>query len=215
MVKAEEFKQDYFVNYQTANTGDFPVAYYDDGSFIMGITSDSDVDFIINGTTDIIYIKYNKAGEIVWKKQWGGNATEVIYDIDITSDGGFVLVGTSSSTDIMGAEGKETNNSFVVKCNSEGEIDWQNIWGGNGLESFTKSVVTGKDHIVVIGNFNSTNIDGMENNGGQDAVIVKYDISGNLLWQKSWGGTGSDRFYHIFLENDNFLILGNFALILK
>ena len=88
---------------------------------------------------------------------------------------------------------------FVIKA-EELKMDWQKSWGGNDNDGFFKLLQIEDGGFIAYGSSYSTDIEGLPNKGKTDAIIVKYDKDGNLMWQKRWGGNKGEEFY----ENDNF-----------
>jgi hypothetical protein len=74
---------------------------------------------------------------------------------------------------------------FLVKFGSDGSLVWQRIWNGTTLRGLGR---TG----VALGSGNSVYVTGVSTNNGNDAVLLKFDVNGNLLWERTWGGPASD-----------------------
>ena len=170
---------------------------------------------ISKGGADAIIFKYDKDGNMLWQKSWGGNFDDSFYDLILLKDESIIAVGEFASTDIDGLvnEGNQYYDDIIlVKYDEDGNMLWQKSWGGNNDESLKHVVSTKKDEFIVIGNFKSNNIDGIQNNGYSDTIILKYDKDGNILWQKSWGGSDyADYFNEIYMMNDDsFIIVGEF-----
>ena len=184
----------------------------EDGGFIAYVNSAStDIEGLPNkGDKDAIIVKYDKDGNILWQKSWGGNKDDYFYNILQITEGEFVAVGYSYSTDIDGLPNKGvygSNDAIIVKYDKDGNMLWQMNWGGNGSDYFNNIIETNDDNLVAIGGFRSTNIEGLLNKGEVDAVIVKFDKDGKVLWQKSWGGNYSDGFQFALSTNDGSIVV--------
>jgi hypothetical protein len=111
-----------------------------------------------------------------------------------TSDGGFLFAGYTNSNDgdIAGAN-HGGNDAWILRLNSSGNLVWQKTYGGTLNESVS-SVIKTADGYMVCGNANSTNGDlaGQFNHGGADSWLFKIDDNGDLLWQKTYGGSQND-----------------------
>src|SRR5581483_9869094 len=101
---------------------------------VVGNTESNDLDVSGNhgnGTADwwVLYLKDN--GELLWKKTFGGSQNDYAYDVKQTRDGGFIIVGTTSSSDgnVSGFHGGLTD-AWIVKLNQFGNIEWQKCLGG-------------------------------------------------------------------------------------
>ena len=88
--------------------------------------------------------------------------------------------------------------------------EWElNIEGNNG-EVIEEILKLKNEDIILIGNTDSTNIDGIENRGNQDSLIIKIDNKGNIIWKKSWGGNGADNLtYATPTKDGGFIAVGD------
>ena len=181
----------------------------EDGNFILfGYTSSTDIEGLPNkGSQDAIIVKYDKDGNMLWQKSWGGSGYDSLSQVIETEDGNFILFGHSESTDIEGLPNKGSQDAIILKYDKNGNMLWQKSWGGNNREYLKNAIETEDESIILVGYSVSTDIEGLPNKGGQDAIIVKYDKDGNLLWQKSWGGNGSDSLSQVIETEDGSVIL--------
>ena len=144
-----------------------------------------------------------------WQNSWGGNSQDQISYILQTQDGGFIVYGYSQSTDIEGLPNKGEFDAIIVKYDKDGNLLWQNSWGGNSYDAFSEILQTQDGGFIVSGYSESTDIEGLPNKGSEDGIIVKYDKDGNVLWQKSWGGNAEEEFYNILQTQDGgFIVYG-------
>lgn len=67
-----------------------------------------------------------------------------------------------------------------------GSLVWQRIWNGTTVRGLGR---TG----VALGAGDSVYVTGVSTNNGNDAVLLKFDVNGNLLWERTWGGPASDQ----------------------
>jgi hypothetical protein len=139
-----------------------------------------------------------------------------LQSIKQTSDGGFILGGSSDSN----ISGDKTENClggtdyWMVKTDAMGTIQWQNTIGGSGYE-YLFSIEQTTDGGYILGGYSSSNISGdkSENSiGGNDYWIVKTDSTGNVQWQNTIGGSSSDILYSINQTTDEGFILGGYSL---
>ena len=137
-----------------------------------------------------------------WQKSFGGNSEDNFYELLQTDDDGFIAYGYSYSTDIEGLPNKGYEDAIIVKYDKNGNLMWQKSWGGNNSDEFHELLQTEDDGFIAYGYSYSTDIEGLPNKGSVDAIIIKYDKDGNLLWQKSWGGNSEDRFYELLQTED-------------
>ena len=184
----------------------------DDGFIVYGYSDSTDIEGLPNkGGTDAIIVKYDKDGNLLWQKNWGGNSYDKFSEILQTQDGGFIVCGYSESTDIEGLPNKGESNAIIVKYDKDGNLLWQKNWDGNGIEAFFDILQTQDGGFIVSGYSRSTDIEGLPNKGELDAIIVKYDKDGNLLWQKNWGGNGIEGFLDILQTQDGGFIVNGYS----
>jgi hypothetical protein len=130
----------------------------DRDDFGSRIEQTSDGGYIITGysrytyfenQTDLMVLKISSSGEIVWQYKFGGDGTELPGDVQQTTDGGFVISGTTDSVG-TGAVG-DSKDAWLLKLNVNGAPVWQHTYGvANGNES-AKSVETTADGSYIIG----------------------------------------------------------------
>ena len=86
----------------------------------------------------------------------------------------------------------------------EVNTEWIKNWGGNNTDGIKATMVLDDNSVVAVGLTNS-NVDGINVNG-QDALIIKYDKEGNVIWQKNCGGIKDDVFSSVTLISDGSII---------
>ncbi len=189
-----------------------------DGGYILGGWSDSNIsgDKTENSTSDDFWIiKTDSLGNIQWQNTIGGNGNDGLASIAKTSDGGYILGGSSNSN----ISGDKTENSFgytdfwIVKIDSLGNMQWQNTIGGSNVD-YLFSIAQTSDGGYILGGFSNSDISGTKTEncyGGDDYWIVKTDSLGNIQWQKTIGGNDVDKLYSIVQTSDGGYILGGFS----
>ena len=171
-----------------------------DGGYIFaGASMSNDGDVTGNhGLSDYWIVKLNSAGDIEWQKALGGKADDLAYSVQQTTDGGYIVVGSSYSNDgdVTGHHGDAGEEGFpdywIVKLNSSGDIEWQKSLGGSDWDKAFSIQQTTDGGYIVAGASYSQDGDVTGNHGGSDYWIVKLYSEGNIEWQKSMGGTISD-----------------------
>ncbi len=146
-----------------------------------------------HGAEDCWVIKLDAAGTIMWEKCLGGNAADRAFSIEQTSDGGYILAGDTRS-DNSGDVGSNHGlaDYWIVKLTNTGAISWQKTYGGTGTDLAYSIHQTTDAGYIVSGESNSLNGDITAGHGGYDYWILKLGNTGNLIWQKSFGGSNHD-----------------------
>jgi hypothetical protein len=170
------------------------------GGYIgAGYTNSTDGGMAGNhGDADAWVVKLNASGDIVWQKCLGGSNNDSANSIQQTSDGGYIVAGSTQSTDgdvtgfHLGNYGSP--DVWVVKLNASGNIEWQKCLGGSGQEYADSIQQTSDGGYIVAGYTQSTDgdVDGFHGGDSTDAWVVKLNSSGDILWQKCLGGSYAD-----------------------
>ncbi len=165
-----------------------------DGGYIcVGYARSSDGDAIGNhGNLDVLIIKVNSTGNIEWKKCYGGSDAESGLDIQQTSEGGYVFVSYSRSSDGDSNVNYGDWDYWIVKLTNTGSITWQKKYGGSAVDAPYAVQQTKDGGYVVVGQSFSNNGDVTGNHGGNDVWVVKLTSTGSLQWQKTLGGSGEE-----------------------
>ena len=144
-----------------------------DGNFmIVGDTRSSDQDITNNnGAADLWMLKINADGGLIWQKTIGATSFDVARSISKTQDNGFVISGSSRSSD-AGFTNKGQNDAWVLKVNALGEIEWQKLVGGSKIDFLYDAVELNNKNIIAVGESSSSNGDIPENKGFTDALII-------------------------------------------
>lgn len=191
-----------------------------DGGYILGGFSSSSVsgDKTENnlGGYDYWIVKMDALGNIQWQNTIGGNSLDFFNSIQQTTDGGFILAGTSNSN-ISGDKTENsignTNDYWVVKLDATGNIQWQKTIGGTGDDGLN-SIEQTSEGGYILGGYSRSNISGnkTENNLGEsDYWVVKLDAAGTIQWQNTIGGNGNDVLAAAEQTTDGGYILGGYS----
>lgn len=139
---------------------------------------------------------------IEWQKSFGGWSGDTAKSIQPTSDGGYIVGGTSSSYDGQ-ASGNHGGTDFLIfKINAWGFIEWQKCLGGSGNETFGNIRQTSDGGYIAAGTTHSNNGDVSGNNGYSDGWIVKLTGTGNVAWQKCFGSIYNEELNYIEQTKD-------------
>ncbi|MCL2596543.1 MAG: hypothetical protein FWD66_02545 [Paludibacter sp.] len=166
------------------------------------------------GYIDAILVKYDNNGNVVWKKNFGGSYFDYYYSVTAVSDGivaaGYSNVGSFGTGDWAGVAGKGADDAILVKYDNNGNVIWKKNFGGSDEDCYY-SVTAVSDGVVAVGysypsSFGNGDWTGVAGKG--DAIIVKYDNNGNVLWKKNFGGSGGDYYTSVTAVSDGIIAAG-------
>ncbi|MFO7992516.1 MAG: hypothetical protein R6U61_09560 [Thermoplasmata archaeon] len=166
----------------------------DEGLIITGYTRS----FGEGKLNNIYLVKTNKNGYTQWRRTYGGSFDDEAEEIIQTTDGGFVIAGSSESF-----YGKAQYDFYLLKIDSEGGKEWDNGFGGNYDEKCYSVVETDDGGYLMAG---STISYGAR---GDDFWAVKTDSQGQEEWRNAYGGDGDDVCRSVIKTDDgNYLLAG-------
>lgn len=147
----------------------------DGGYIIVGWTFSFGV-----GGQAVWLIKTNSSGDTLWTKTFGGSMSEGGNSVQQTTDGGYVIVGWTSS---FGAGGGDV---WLIKTNSSGDTLWTKTFGGSSSDVGNSVQQTTDGGYIIAGYTYSYGV------GGNDVWLIKTNSSGDTLWTKTFGGSDRD-----------------------
>jgi len=166
-----------------------------DGGYIVAGTTES----FTYGVDDFAIYKLNSSGNKVWFKHYGGSGYDNARSIQQTSDGSYIVVGTTSSF-------THGNSDFAIyKLNSSGNKVWFKHYGGTNWDGCNSIQQTSDGGYIVAGYTQSYT------HGGHDFAIYKLNSSGNKVWFKHYGGTQNDIARSIQQTSDGGYIVAGFT----
>ena len=189
-----------------------------DGGYIFAGNSQSDDGDVSNhhGTNsvpDFWVVKLDSTGTIEWEKSLGGTGDDDAEGVIQTSDGGYIVIGRNSSNDgdVMNHYGGvDTSDAWIVKLDASGNIEWEKSFGGSDHDIGTQIMETSYGYLF-LGDTRSSDGDVSTNLGAIDIWLVKIDTAGNVLWEKTYGGTGGERPSTVHMTTDGGYIVSGFT----
>jgi hypothetical protein len=146
------------------------------------------------GGGDAVIVKYDTLGNVIWQRGIGGGGVEAVNGI--ATDGTYIYCIIRQTSQSQG-----DNDILITKYDTNGNLIWQKGLGGSGIDSPT-DVVYLNGYLYVCGYQLS------QGQGNSEALIVKYDTNGNLLWQRGLGGSNDDQFYRITTDGTSIYAAG-------
>lgn len=180
------------------------------GSSFSGISGDKLEEGY--GNSDLWLFEIDDNYNIIWQKTYGGDLSEIIKDIQAVGDNNnFIVSGISNSSNsgVVDSSGFGEFDFWIFKMDSVGNIIWKNVFGGTGLENGGKFVQLSNGNIILAGSSNSDSSGCKSENsrGSMDYWVICLDRNGQILWDKTYGGSEADNFGNMLLMSDLELIL--------
>ena len=141
---------------------------------------------------DYWIIKLNALGDKQWSKYFGGTFTDTPYDAIQTNDNGYIIVGSSDSNDVDIKNNRGSYDFWVIKISEIGVLVWEKSFGGTEVDEARAITKSNDGNYIIIGDTRSRDLDVSENNGAADLWMIKISPAGNLIWEKTFGGTSFD-----------------------
>ncbi len=163
------------------------------------------------GNSDFWIVRMDSSGNKLWDKRFGGSELDWCFKV-LQNTEGYLLIGESNS----GIGGNKTTSNqglsdvWIVQIRPDGSKVWEKRYGGSGRDQPYNAIKT-KDNEYYIACHSNSPADGDKtapNNGDLDIWVLKLDQNGNKVWDKTFGGSGSDDYPTAFstTQDGNFII---------
>ena len=206
----QQYGLDYFfVN----NFGAWLIGYgYHYGSFVepsitrgFSVTMTSDEGLAVVGSTNshsdnlnVLCIRARSSGWDIWDEFYGGSSDDEGYDIIECQSGGFAILGYTKS---MGAG---ESDAWLIRIDDNGVPLWNKTYGG-GADDVGTAIIECES-----GGFCLAGYTASYGAGSEDIWIIRTDESGNVVWYKTFGNSGSDFCYDIIsTQAGGFCLVGS------
>ena len=156
--------------------------------------------------------KLDSNGDLQWRRYFGGSNNDRIYKVLQAHDGNIMLVGSSESEDFDINNSNGSYDFWILKIDTKGEMLWEKSFGGSGIDNAYAATTTNDGNYIIVGSAISNDGDISASKGNSDVWAIKIDDNGNLLWEKSFGGSGFDAAFAISKNTigfDSYVIAGN------
>ena len=177
------------------------------GSVTFGQGEDNQTTLNSSGSIDIFVAKFNSSGALLWARQAGSLNIDTGFGIAVDASGNSYLTGVFTGSATFGSEGANhttligvSNEIFVAKYNSSGDLMWARRAGGSDSDAAYGIAIDASGNCSVTGLFTGSATFGPgESNqtiltstgGSTDIFVAKFNNSGDLLWAKPAGSSSS------------------------
>ncbi|KQC14370.1 MAG: hypothetical protein APR63_14440 [Desulfuromonas sp. SDB] len=149
------------------------------------------------GGSDLYLIKTDDWGNITWSKTYGGSEIDVGYSVQQTTNGGYIVLG---STESFGVGGEDI---YLIKTNSNGDTLWSNTGGGQHFDRGNCIQQTTDGGFIITGSTSSYGA------GSYDIFLAKTDQNGDSVWARTFGGSSVDRGLFVQQTDDEgYIVVG-------
>ncbi len=180
-----------------------------DGSFyVLSSSNSSNGDISYDpylNSTDFWIVKIDSLGNIIWEKIVGGEIIDQMWTGTATNDGGIVGFGWTGSTSGDVSENYGFYDMWMIKLNSDGDVEWDFSLGTSSLDAGQALIQTSDGGFLVGGTSmigEGGNIICEPHSPKGEAILVKLDSSRNIEWQNCYGGSENEGVTGL-LEFDN------------
>jgi gliding motility-associated-like protein len=169
------------------------IATTDGGFAICMHTESNDGDVTdYKGGGDYWLGKLSATGTLLWSRTVGGSGDDLVQDLRELPNGDLVLFGSTASTDGDIAQNHGGTDMMVARLSSNGALQWARTYGGTSSDACTSLIPLANGGFLLGGHTRSNDGDVQGNHGDLDAWLVEVNGTGDMVWQRTFGGTQSD-----------------------
>ena len=190
-----------------------------DGGYLLGGYSNSplsgDKTQPSRGEFDYWLLKVDASGSTQWDTTLGGSGYDNLTSVQQTSDGGYILGGTSPSP-LSGDKTQASQGSWdywVIKLDASGRKQWDRTFGGSGQDQLSSLRQT-TDGGYILGGYSSSPLSGdktQPSRGNNDYWLVKVDANGTKQWDQTYGGSDLDFLLSVQQTSEGGYLLGGYS----
>jgi len=166
----------------------------DSGYIIAGYTNSYGA-----GYNDVYLIKTKPSGDTLWTRTYGGPYWDFGFSVQQTTDGGYIIAGT------FHFYGTTWYDVYLIKTNASGDTLWTKTYGGMRDECAESVQQTSDGGYILVGYTDSYGA------GSQDVYLLKTNNDGDILWTRTYGGSGDDQGWSVQQTQDGGYIIAGYT----
>ncbi len=167
-----------------------------------------------NGGNDFWIYKTDKDGKMLWSKTFGGTNDDVATSVTRASNGDYVIVGTTLSTDLDANYNGSNGGLLMIRLKEDGSLVSKRVFAGgrrfteltySATDNFSKAVVRSLPNgdLMVA----ATREIGSTNYTAKDLFLTRLTSSGDNLWEKTYGTRANDFMADMILTSDGAVLM--------
>jgi hypothetical protein len=164
-----------------------------------------------NGSVDVLVVKYDFAGNLVWVRQFGTQGGKDDHADGVATRRGQIYVVGYTEGALPGQVSAGGADVFVRKYDANGNVVWTRQFGTPGNDSASRRRVTTTGQGVYVAGTVAADqaLPSQTSAGGRDAFVRQYSDNGDELWTLQFGTSGDDRAFPVAVgENDDVYVGG-------
>jgi hypothetical protein len=175
------------------------------GETAFGVRETPDGGYVLCGATgsfgegysSMYVVRTNFYGDTLWTRTYGGSRADMGYGIEVTLDGGLVMVGATASF------GAGEYDVYLVKTDPYGALEWEKTYGGSQSDQGYSVRPVSDGGFLIAGTTASYG------KGKFDGWALRTDPLGTVQWQRTYGGAASDYFNFSVTDNNAWVLIGH------
>ena len=137
-------------------------------------------------------------GDSLMQSYYGDSTSQYFSRLYKLEDGSFIAAGNQTDSN-------DNRDFWLVKLDELLNVVWEKSYGGDGYDSMAELIINNNGDYTMVGRTESFG------EGGQDGYVVRTDSDGTVLWDTTFGGVDTDRFYDVIETVDNNLLLAGWS----
>lgn len=166
--------------------------------YFQGTVQFGDYTLTSQGGFDMVVLKINPDGKVLWAKKYGGSGHDGGNEV-VIGNNNKILVGAQSNGTFEGITNTGNQDAYVLSLDENGSVEWIQAIKGTGDARAKAIEVDNFGNVYIGGDFmsntyienNGTTIQ-LEEFGNRDAYLASFTANGTYRWSKSWGNDGVD-----------------------
>jgi Secretion system C-terminal sorting domain len=155
-------------------------------------STDGDITDYHGGTLDMLVVRFDEQGNVVWKKTFGGTNYELAQAVWKTNDNNFILIGTTGSTDGDFPVSVGTRDVVLLKISPNGDKLWAHTYGGNSFDRGVQVRQLPNNEYIALCSSQSNDGITAGNHGLRDIWVFRTNQNGDFLSHRCMGGSDND-----------------------